>query len=757
MSTRMPVLIESLETAPGMQPLNRKPQASPKPSLTIVILNYQATQVTLDCLHSLSVCPTVLNGRAQVVIWENGTGPDAVSTLRDAIEGHGWGDWVELRTSPRNLGFTGGNNRVIEEALRSSHPPDYFLLLNSDTLVTDETFTTLLEFMERHPKAGIAGSRLLTETGATQCSPFRFPGIASEFEQGVKLGYISRLLSRWRVAMPTPEEETPVDWVSGACMLLRRTLLEQIGCLDEGFFTYFEDLDLCKRAHDHGWEVWYVPQSRVVHLEGASSQITQRLRKRRPAFWFHARRRYFLKHAGPLKAALIDAAYIAGLTLWQVRRLIQRKPDTDPPHLWRDFIANSVFFQGFRITDVNNQTTPSKTGAKASPDRFDLIYVEGPGDVVESFRRWNAQEDLLSETSKTYSSQLFDFCRAQGLKTYAISYCDDRKREWTPQFRVENIPKKILGPGLLYHVSQILYGLRIVAIALRYRPEFLNITSGVTYWFVLAPLRLLSIKVIPHFHNCLWPNGYRPKGLLRRVLLALDGAFLRRFACAALCVSPEIERQLREIAGPTLPVFQFRGQFHPRDFDPSPPPPPHGQKPFTLVFAGRIERNKGVFDLLDMADRLRHKNVVFELCGGGSALTTLTEAVRQRGLADVVRIHGKLRRPDLLSVYARGHAVIVPTRSDFCEGLPMVAAEAVLLGRPVITTRLSNALDVLVGAIAEAQPDDVDSYVTVIQRLHEDRGYYESLCRACPPLRSQFLDGQRGLAAVLPQAWRTCQ
>ena len=180
-----------------------------KPRLLIVILNYLATDVTVDCLRSLSSCPIVLDGKAKVVVWENGTGADAVATLREAIDGNQWINWVELLVSPENLGFTGGNNRVIQRAQQSGELPDYVLLLNSDTLVTDVALTSLIDFMDRHPQAGIAGSKLLTETGEHQCSPFRFPGIASEFDQGLKLGMISRLLARWSVAMPPPDEETP--------------------------------------------------------------------------------------------------------------------------------------------------------------------------------------------------------------------------------------------------------------------------------------------------------------------------------------------------------------------------------------------------------------------------------------------------------------------------------------------------------------------------------------------------------------------
>lgn len=324
--------------------------------LLIVILNYLNTGVTLDCLHSLSACPFVLKGGAKVVVWENGSGEEAATTLRQAIDNKQWGQWAELLVSAENLGFTGGNNRVIERAQQRGELPAYVLLLNSDTLVTDDALTSLIDFMERHPEAGVAGSQLLTESGEHQCSPFRFPGIASEFDQGLKLGLVSRLLSRWCVAMPPPESETQIDWVSGASMLLRREMLEQIGLLDEGYFTYFEDMDLCQRAHKAGWQVWYVPQSRVIHLEGASSGIGQRIAKRRPAFWFQARRRYFLKNAGALKTIAIDAVYLLGFSVWRARRFLQQKPDLDPPNMLFDFLSNSVFVQGMTVRPVEKPT-----------------------------------------------------------------------------------------------------------------------------------------------------------------------------------------------------------------------------------------------------------------------------------------------------------------------------------------------------------------------------------------------------------------
>ena len=387
--------------------------------------------------------------------------------------------------------------------------------------------------------------------------------------------------------------------------------------------------------------------------------------------------------------------------------------------------------------------------------KFDMIYVEGPGDLVESFRRWNNKEDVITETSRTFSGQLFDFCKSNKLKTYAISYCNDVKQVEVDGFRVENRPKLSLKKGFFYHIAQVLYGLWVVGIAIRYRPKYLSLTSGVTYWFVLLPVKLLGVQIIPQLHNTLWPKGYPPSSFFKRFLLALDGLFFRYIATKTLCVSPEIRRQLETVSGVNnRPIELFYAQFYRKDFDKSVASTPHQKRPFTIVFVGRVERNKGVFDLLDLAEELKTDGVIFEVCGDGTALDELRKHSEARQLGKVVTIHGQLERPQLLEVYATAHAVIVPTRSDFCEGMPQVVAESVLLGRPVITTRLSNALDVVGNAIVEAQPDDVQSYVRVIRTLLADKAYYESLCQSCGPLREQFLDGKKGLKNVLQAVTR---
>jgi GT2 family glycosyltransferase len=162
------------------------------------------------------------------------------------------------------------------------------------------------------------------------------------------------MLAPWSLVAPKPAAPASVDWVPGTCMILRRTMLDEIGLLDDGLYTYFDDIDICLRAKRAGWETWFVPESRVVHLEGMSTGIVARVIKRRPAYWFQARRRCYLRNYGAFRTALTDATYIVSFALGKLRRRIQGKPDLDPPQMLGDFIRNSVFCTGFEVREVEN-------------------------------------------------------------------------------------------------------------------------------------------------------------------------------------------------------------------------------------------------------------------------------------------------------------------------------------------------------------------------------------------------------------------
>jgi len=318
--------------------------------LFVAVVCYRIPDLTIDCLHSLSREIGRVPG-TRVGVCENGTGGEVPERLARAIEENGWSSWCELTVVYPNRGFTGGNNLIIRPLLESADPPDYVLLLNADTIVLEHALDSLVQFMDDHPKAGIAGSQLLSPEGKVQGSPFRFPSVLTELDRGLRLGIVSRLISPW---IAPPATTCQVDWVAGASMILRRSMLAEIGLLDEGLFTYFDDVDLCLRARRAGWETWFVPQSKVIHIEGAATGVGAREIKRLPAYWFEARRRCLLKNYGNLHTALADAAFLCGFALWRLRCRVQHKLDADPPHMLADAFHHSVFRTGFKLTEVEN-------------------------------------------------------------------------------------------------------------------------------------------------------------------------------------------------------------------------------------------------------------------------------------------------------------------------------------------------------------------------------------------------------------------
>ena len=322
--------------------------------LIVVIVNYRTAELTIDCLRSLVSEMRSLPG-TRVIVTDNASGDESVEKIQTAIETEGWGEWASLQPLDRNGGFAYGNNAAIRPILQSPNPPPYFLLLNPDTIVRPNALKELVDFMDTHPDVGIAGSRLEDPDGTPQRSAFRFHTILSELDGGLRLGIVSKLLSKWIVAPPVSDEAGQTDWVAGASMIIRRQVFEAAGLMDEDYFMYYEEMDFCLQAKRAGWICWYVPQSRVVHLVGQSSGVTDTKRppKRLPQYLFDSRRRYFIKNYGWLYAALADHAWASCYALWQLRRALQGKPYNEPPKIFSDFLRNSVLVRGGMLMPSN--------------------------------------------------------------------------------------------------------------------------------------------------------------------------------------------------------------------------------------------------------------------------------------------------------------------------------------------------------------------------------------------------------------------
>jgi N-acetylglucosaminyl-diphospho-decaprenol L-rhamnosyltransferase len=155
----------------------------------------------------------------------------------------------------------------------------------------------------------------------------------------IHLGVISRLVRKHVVALPPPLQNCAVDWVSGASMVVRRSVLDEVGLFDEGFFLYFEEVDLCRRIHEAGHPIWFVREAGVVHIGGVTTGLNQPDR-RLPAYWFASRSRYLRKAFGTRTLLATNVAAASGFAVHRLRDAIGRKQHHNP-HYLRDFVRHN--------------------------------------------------------------------------------------------------------------------------------------------------------------------------------------------------------------------------------------------------------------------------------------------------------------------------------------------------------------------------------------------------------------------------------
>jgi hypothetical protein len=280
------------------------------PDLSIVIVNWNVRELLRRCLVSIAGSDGLVVGldtlrhstgggwRAEVIVVDNASTDNSGSMLARDFR------WVQIIANQENLGFTRANN----QGLAASHGR-YVLFLNPDTDLTPAALKLLLAYAEAHPRVGVIGPQLRYGDGSLQSSRRRFPTLATFFLESTVVQRWwprNRVLARYYMLDLPNDAVSQVDWVVGACMLVRRAMLEQIGGFDEGFFMYSEELDLCRRAVDAGWQVVYLPDAVVTHHEGKSSEQVVAARHIR----FHSSRvRYVRKYHGR-PAALVVRSFL---------------------------------------------------------------------------------------------------------------------------------------------------------------------------------------------------------------------------------------------------------------------------------------------------------------------------------------------------------------------------------------------------------------------------------------------------------------
>jgi N-acetylglucosaminyl-diphospho-decaprenol L-rhamnosyltransferase len=231
-------------------------------NLSIVIVNWNTRDLLATCLESVLVSPG--HAEREVLVVDNASTDGSARMVRERFP------QVDLIENQTNVGFACANNQAIQRCRGR-----YVLLLNSDTRVMGNALEVLEAFMEGHPRAGAAGAKLLNADGSLQPSVHPMLTPAHEFW---RLIFLDNVIHRatygaefWKATQPRP-----VEVIKGACLMLRREALSEIGLLDESYFMYTEEVDLCYRLARAGWQLWWVPTAWVTHYgEASSRQVAQ--------------------------------------------------------------------------------------------------------------------------------------------------------------------------------------------------------------------------------------------------------------------------------------------------------------------------------------------------------------------------------------------------------------------------------------------------------------------------------------------------
>lgn len=387
-----------------------------------------------------------------------------------------------------------------------------------------------------------------------------------------------------------------------------------------------------------------------------------------------------------------------------------------------------------------------------------VLYVAGPGNVIQTYKHWVQGEDDPSQVAITYSGQFYDVCSELNLEGYIISSYPESNQIKDNNLKIEHRPVPFMKSrsGILYHLGQIWYGINLIRSALHFQADFVIVVTGSTHLFLLLPLAKLGIKITPLLQCVLYKkNGYISN--FNRFLLKLNGYFMAKGCYKIFSLSKDITDQVYEITGNSpkeiieyLPIYR-REEFSEIE------PINHRSSPFQILFAGRIEINKGVFELLEIAKSLIKEgrtNFVFNFCGNGSQLETLRSLVKTEMLSDYVLCWGHCNKNKMKEMFNKCHIVVVPTTTDFIEGFNKVVVEGVLSMRPVITSSICPAINYVREAVIEVSPNDRKGYKEAILSLATDQKLYESKQQACLNLREKFYNYSNGwgeaLKSVLP-------
>ncbi len=283
--------------------------------LSIIIVSWNVRELLRDCLISVQNESRGLD--VEVIVVDSNSSDLSQALVKEEFP------WVRLEEQAENVGFPRGNNIGLSLSRGRN-----ILLLNPDTIVESGALERMVEFLDRNPDAGAIGPQLVNPDGSHQSSRRRFPSLLTAVFESTWLNSVApkKVIAQYYVLDVPPDQQTDVDWLVGACIMVPARVVDEVGMLDEAYFMYSEELDWCRRIKNAGYRIVYLPDARVVHYMGKSSE--QAVTERHLNFQ-RAKLRYFRKFQGRLSAMFLRIIlllnYAVQLLLELVKGIIGHK------------------------------------------------------------------------------------------------------------------------------------------------------------------------------------------------------------------------------------------------------------------------------------------------------------------------------------------------------------------------------------------------------------------------------------------------
>ena len=274
--------------------------------LSIVIVNYQTFELTKNTINSIFEYEYPFS--YEIFVVDNASSDDSLAKLQDYFK-----ERVKFIASAENNGFAAGNNQALRVAAGK-----YVLLLNSDTIVWENTLEDIYDYMESHIDVGACGCRVLLENGELDKACKRsFPNVKNSFFRLFHIPTNSKDNDYNLDDLPD-DEIYEIDCLTGAFMFMRAEALKKVGFLDETFFMYGEDIDLCYRIKHGGWKIIYYGKSKITHLKGASSK---KQKSKLIYEFYRAMYVYYKKHHADDNSFIVNIVVYVGIALLCILKL----------------------------------------------------------------------------------------------------------------------------------------------------------------------------------------------------------------------------------------------------------------------------------------------------------------------------------------------------------------------------------------------------------------------------------------------------